>query len=119
MPYPATGTSGQCKISGGAIKIGGYTDIPKGDCGALQAAVACQPVMAVVNGESLSGYSGGIFSSNSTGLNPDHFMLVVGYTPDYWLVQNSWGSSWGENGYVRLQRGDTIGICDLATYPNF
>jgi len=117
--YPTTGTSGECKINGGAIKISGYTDIPKGDCGALEAAVARQPVMAVINGESLNDYSGGILSSNATDLNLDHAVLVVGYTPDYWLVQNSWGSSWGEQGYVRLQRGDRIGICDLATYPKF
>ena len=32
-------------------------------------------------------------------------MLLVGYTPDYWIIKNSWGPGWGENGYVRIKRG--------------
>ncbi|MGA7673808.1 MAG: C1 family peptidase [Rhizomicrobium sp.] len=115
--YPVTGTSGECKIDGGAIRIKSYKDIPSGDCNALQAAVAHQPVMAVVDGMSLYPYSGGIFSSDDSNPKHDHAVLVVGYTPEYWLVQNSWGASWGEQGYIRLKRGNTAGLCDMASYP--
>lgn len=38
--YPYTGVQGKCKVNGGAFKIKSYTDIPKGNCNSLQAAVA-------------------------------------------------------------------------------
>lgn len=48
-------------------------------------------------------------------------MLLVGYGTDstygdYWYVQNSWGSSWGEKGFMRIKRSsdDSIGLCGLA-----
>lgn len=57
----------------------------------------------------------------------DHGVVAVGYGTengvDYWLVRNSWGSDWGENGYVKLQRNllDTntgkCGIAMEASYP--
>lgn len=34
----------------------------------------------------------------------DHAVLLVGYTPEYWIVKNQWGLDWGENGYVRISR---------------
>ncbi len=118
ISYPYMAATGECKQEGGAVRISAYKTIPKGDCDALQAAVAHQPVMAVVDAlNGFSEYSGGIFSSNSSNNNPNHTVLVVGYTPDYWLVQNSWGTRWGEQGYIRLKRGNTAGICDLAAYP--
>jgi C1A family cysteine protease len=114
--YPLTGSSGTCKVNGGAIKIKSYTEVPRGDCKALEAAVARQPVMAVVDALNWESYHGGIFSSCTSKLN--HAVLVVGYTPEYWIVQNSWGTTFGEQGYIRLKKGNTCGICELAAYPN-
>uniref|UniRef100_A0A914YF74 Uncharacterized protein n=1 Tax=Panagrolaimus superbus TaxID=310955 RepID=A0A914YF74_9BILA len=42
-----------------------------------------------------------------------HGMIIVGYTPDYWIVKNSWGPDWGENGYVRIKRGQNF--CSMTT----
>ena len=48
----------------------------------------------------------------------DHAVTVVGYGRekgmDYWLIKNSWGVDWGEDGYMRLQRG--VGMCGIGRY---
>jgi C1A family cysteine protease len=45
------------------------------------------------------------------GRNINHGVLVVGATDGYWKIKNSWGTSWGENGYIRIGRGNTCGVC--------
>jgi len=46
----------------------------------------------------------------------NHGVLAVGYSgTDYWIVKNSWGLSWGEDGYIRVKMGDTCGICEAAS----
>ena len=56
----------------------------------------------------------------------DHGVLVVGYGSergtDYWIVKNSWSSSWGEEGYVRIEKSDstnTKGVCGIAMQPSY
>ena len=75
---------------------------------------------AVVSGVSAYGpfqqYGGGIFSGCTAGAKVDHAIAVVGYGTengeDYWLIKNSWGPSWGENGFIRLKRG--VGMCGIG-----
>lgn len=63
-------------------------------------------------------YSGGIFSG-CTSKETDHAVTVVGYGTDrdsgkdYWLIKNSWGKDWGEEGYIRLERG--VGMCGIGS----
>lgn len=58
-------------------------------------------------------YRSGIYSSKSGAIRGGHAMTLVGYGAGYWRIQNSWGASWGENGYVRFQRGSNL--CDIET----
>ena len=72
-------------------------------------------------------YSSGILSSTSCGTGLNHGVTLVGYGTAngvaYWIVKNSWGTNWGEQGYVRILRKTTndAGICgiqSMSSYPS-
>ncbi|GAB2240475.1 hypothetical protein Droror1_Dr00020993 [Drosera rotundifolia] len=110
-----------------AAKIGGYQFVSRNNEQALQKAVANQPVAVLVQGtdDNFRHYTGGVLKG-SCGTKVDHAVTVVGYdtasdgTP-YWLIKNSWGTDWGENGYARLERNieNKRGLCGIAMYPMY
>ncbi|KAL8228089.1 hypothetical protein R6Q57_015673 [Mikania cordata] len=128
--YPYEGTDGTCsttKESSHAAKITGYEDVPANSEAALLKAVAMQPVSVAIDasGDDFQSYKSGVFTGEC-GTQLDHGVTVVGYgTADdgteYWLVKNSWGTSWGEEGYIRMQRHvepeGLCGIAMMASYP--
>jgi len=126
--YPYTAKDGTCKSSSCTMsadtKIAGYTHVPHGDNG-LGAGVDITPISIGIDADYWGSYSSGVFCG-SCGTTRDHAMLVVGYGTDpsggpYWKVKNSWGTGWGENGYIRLCRvtqSDECGVSDDGTYPN-
>jgi len=129
--YPYQGTDSTCKTgkeSSHAAKITSYEDVPANSESALLKAVANQPVSVAIDasGSDFQFYSSGVFTGEC-GTELDHGVTAVGYGEasdgtKYWLVKNSWGTSWGENGYIRMQRNvDTVeGLCGIAmeaSYP--
>lgn len=62
-------------------------------------------------------YHNGIIRKDHCGTEVDHAVLVVGYTPDYWIVKNSWGTSWGQGGYIYIERGHNT--CGINSYASF
>merc|ERR1712224_814801 len=107
-------------IPKGGVK--GYTDVSGGESGLLSA-VAERPVSIAVDaaGSNWQMYSGGVMTSQC-GTQLDHGVLCVGYGKDganeYWKVKNSWGTNWGEAGYIRIVRGrNSCGIANGASYP--
>jgi C1A family cysteine protease len=113
--YPYVAYDESCAKSTGEYKISTYADVPAGDANALITAVNARPVAVAVDAENWQFYSGGVFSDCSTNL--DHGVLLIGYDATALIVKNSWGTGWGENGYIRLAKGNTCGIANAASYP--
>ena len=122
--YPYTAQDGTCdktKESKHVVSISSYNDVPQNNEQQLAAAVAKGPVSVAIEADqqSFQMYSSGVFSG-PCGTNLDHGVLVVGYTDDYWIVKNSWGASWGDQGYIMMKRGvSSSGICGIAMQPSY
>lgn len=116
--YPYTGVEGTCKTNTGAYHITSYTMLAAGSTTALTAAIVKEPISICVDASNWSSYSSGIYPASqcsSSAGSLDHAVLAVGYTGTYWLVKNSWGTSWGMAGYIELARpGNTCGLADHA-----
>ena len=85
-------------------------------------AVAKQPVSIAIEADKLSFqfYRSGVYSSKNCGTNLDHGVLLVGYGEEddkkYWKVKNSWGTTWGDEGYIKILRG--TGLCGVTMQPS-
>jgi C1A family cysteine protease len=127
-PYAAgTGHAPACsKTCAPAVTVTSFTDVPKGDETALLSAVAKGPVSIAIEADksAFQLYKSGVLDNAACGTKLDHGVLVVGYGTDsalgkdYWKVKNSWGATWGEEGYIRMVRDkNQCGISDSASYP--
>ena len=107
-------------------KISSHVDVePK--TSELEIALNKQPVSIAIEADHLSFqfYRSGVYKANC-GNKLDHGVLAVGYgtldATDYWIVKNSWGTIWGDNGYILIEKGSDIsggecGILLSASYP--
>jgi len=129
-PYTSgvTKTSGTCQKCSPVVSISSCSNVKPNDQLSLKAAVAQQPVAIAIEADTryFQSYSSGVLTSSTCGTTLDHGVLIVGYGIEngikYWLVKNSWSTSWGDNGYVKIQRSDSSndpGICGIAMDPSF
>jgi C1A family cysteine protease len=123
-PYTATGPN-TCEAAGKSIaaKISGYTDVPANSDNALMLAVSKQPVSVAIEADqaAFQFYTSGVLTA-ACGSSLDHGVLVVGYNSAAWIVKNSWGADWGDNGYIQLARGsayDPAGQCGILSDPSY
>lgn len=128
--YPYTAVDGTCdtyRKNAHVVTIDDYEDVPANDEVSLKKAAANQPISVAIeaSGRGFQFYSSGVYTS-SCGTQLDHGVTLVGYGTDngvdYWTVKNSWGKSWGEKGFIRLQRNveSNTGMCGIAmeaSYP--
>lgn len=124
--YAYKAIDGTCTTCKTITKIQSFVDVSPNNEKALQQAVSLQPVSVAIEADQMSFqfYSSGVLTA-SCGTNLDHGVLVVGYGTlngvDYWKIKNSWGSSWGQNGYILLARNikSTSGQCGIAIEPSY
>ena len=128
--YPYNALQNQCNDKcQNIVQISSYQNVTQNNETILMNAVAQQPVSVAIqaNLPSFQFYSKGIYNDSQCTNELDHGVLVVGYGKDdnnvsYWLVKNSWGPNWGENGYIRILRNltnNTSGMCGIAMEPSF
>ena len=128
--YGYTAVKGTCAYDtcGTKYHITGCQDVPASNELALREAVAKQPVSVAIEADTrvFQLYRSGVITSSECGTNLDHGVLTVGYGEDngvkYWKVKNSWSTSWGEAGYVRIGRSESQksdGICGIAMQPSY
>jgi C1A family cysteine protease len=102
--------------------------IPAGDQSSMMRYIQFQPLSVAIQADQpvFRYYKSGVITTEACGQETDHGVLVVGYGTedghDYWLVKNSWGMDWGDNGYVKIARSNSsndLGICGIASAVSF
>lgn len=110
-----------------ATNLAKYSRIPDGDDEAMKRFVAAGfPVVVEFNPASFEfmHYSEGIFQPPNTRTRASHYVVVIGYDTDsvsgmdYWIIQNSFNTTWGESGLLRLQRSPTVKLAKNAIFPS-
>lgn len=122
ISYPYTATTHTCRTSTAVATIPGAGRVPSGDEVSLKAYVSQGPVLALIDASqpSFDSYSSGVYSDTACRAdNPTRAVLIVGYgttgSEDYWIVKNSFGSSWGQAGYILMSRNNN-NSCGIASF---
>uniref|UniRef100_A0A7S2CIF1 Peptidase C1A papain C-terminal domain-containing protein n=1 Tax=Florenciella parvula TaxID=236787 RepID=A0A7S2CIF1_9STRA len=112
------GPAGYCSNADGvAVTINDWKAISTNETTIAAELAATGPLSIALNAQRLQFYKSGVYNPSSCNPdNLDHAVLMVGFGTDdipYWTIKNSWGTSWGEDGYFRIVRG--TGACGVNT----
>ena len=123
--YSYTATDGTCQSCTPVIgtDINNCKEVTSGDKNGLLYALSKQPIAVGIQADTFAfqHYSGGVFSDTDCYKGQiDHGVLLVAYTNDTMTIKNSWGSSWGDDGYITIEiTNDDVGICGVYTSASF
>jgi len=121
--YPYQAKDGTCSFQKSLVKVSitgwQYATLKNDETQMQNAMINWGPLSICVDAISWQDYTGGILMASDCDTFLDHCVQIVGYnmtTPiPYWEVRNSWGTDWGESGFIRLQFGHNT--CGLTTVP--
>jgi len=124
--YPYQGVDGSCHYSASNIgaKVKNWTFVPSDETQMKAYTYNQGPISIAVDATLWQFYIEGIFDFPWCGSDLDHGVLIVGYgnglnlfwePTDFWTIKNSWGTSWGESGYIRMARGEAM--CGVTLFP--
>ena len=124
--YPYTGREGECQYDSSkkTASIKAYQSNLAPSCKSVKALVAKGVTASTIAPSGIIFYRSGVYSNPICGQDINHGVAIVGYGEDaklnkkYWIVRNSWGKSWGDKGYIRMdmdvESEDHVGICGIC-----
>ena len=104
-------------------KVSASSYVTADDVDQMKAALAKQPLSVSLEADQacFQYYSSGVMDNTKCGTYLDHAVLAVGWGnedgKDYWLVKNSWNTTWGDQGYIKIAIVDGVGICGIQMEP--
>merc|ERR1712166_242326 len=119
---PFIGTTGSCQYKEDKAIVKTTSDGVKvrNDSASIMTAINTKPVSVAIsaNSDIFRTYKSGVITSPDCGTGLDHAVVVVGYdytaTPPYYIVKNSWNTTYGDKGYVKIGiQDDGFGICGI------
>lgn len=126
--YPYTAADGTCAFDSAKVAnhhVTGYNDVTPYDAAQLKAHIARGPVSIAIqaNQYAFQSYSSGVLANDgSCGEQLDHAVLAIGYGheagKDFILVRNSWASTWGDNGLIKLEVNSDSCACGCVDQPS-
>merc|ERR1719362_857643 len=128
--YPYTSGNGDdstsClaeSLSATAVEVSSYVNVTPSNSAQMKAALDTQPLAVAIEADKFvfQTYQSGVLTSSKCGTSLDHAVLAVGYGTedgqDYWLVKNSWDTTWGDQGYIKLGMDSSDGTCGVQIDP--
>ena len=127
--YPAyTASRSSCRYdesSATSVTVSDYTHVTENNVDQMKAGLNIAPLAIAIEADKFcfQTYSSGVFDNTKCGTNLDHAVLAVGYGTEngqeYWLVKNSWNTTWGDEGYIKIAIVDGEGICGVQMDPEY